>query len=154
MPNKKTDADSSITNEPNTISTEESFLHEIDMLIVKNKKMEAMKLYQKSKKLSLLDATKYIKSRAARLESNSTEIKRICTQCSKAWHSLIKREKALTTDATLTAVSGAGNCCNPAARLQANRNSQAINDNLTQLRRCPSCGSAKYTETIIFHDVD
>ena len=145
----KTESGTSLEDEQDS---RESFLHEIDNLILKNKKMEALKLYQKSTGAHIQDARKYIDSQTNRLNKPSNEFKRVCSQCSKVWHSLIKREKELTTEATLTAIGGAGNCCNPAASLQANRNRHAISDTLSQLRKCPECGSAKYTETIVFHN--
>lgn len=81
------------------------------------------------------------------------EYKRVCNGCNKVWHSLVEREAKLDTTKR--------NCCNDQDKAnegsiftnaQARRNLQSRDDSLSELRKCPVCGSNNYTETISYYE--
>ena len=93
------------------------------------------------------------------------EYRRTCQVCGKVWHSLMSREKQLTTRMTrdkLTKVGGAmesvGSCMScgkvgsgTATTTQAVRNLDANQNEMLRLKSCPECSSANYREEVIEH---
>lgn len=79
------------------------------------------------------------------------EYKRICNECSKVWHSLVEREKQLTTNLAGDFCGVCGTCGSP-HQAQYSRNFDANNNSLAQLKKCPQCGSGNYTETAIYYE--
>jgi len=80
------------------------------------------------------------------------EFKRKCNGCGKVWHSLYDREKRIEKDMNLNNFQILGNCCNPSAQLQAKRNVEAGQDNLSKLKKCPECGSGNYNEEVLIYE--
>jgi len=82
------------------------------------------------------------------------EYKRKCNQCGKVWHSLIAREKAIENVSTCDACVQGSSACNGDLQTatQSQRNREAKQTTLQDLRRCPECGSANYTEKIITYE--
>src|SRR5215213_2122354 len=88
------------------------------------------------------------------------EYQRQCMGCGKVWHSLVSREKALSTkqagDTLMmcgSAMQSCGSCgtVGSGTQAQASRNLDANAAELHRLRSCPQCGSASYQERIIDH---
>lgn len=77
------------------------------------------------------------------------EYKRTCRSCSKVWHSLLSREDQIKRDEESNNCNVCAQCCNPSAQLQAKRNVEANQSELSRLKRCPECGSANYDEIIV-----
>jgi hypothetical protein len=75
------------------------------------------------------------------------EIRRKCSNCGKVWHSLASREAQINLAQLEASCSTLGNCCG--ANSQNMRNMSANRDSLAQLRTCPECKSANYTEEIV-----
>ena len=78
------------------------------------------------------------------------EFRRTCTHCGKVWHSLVSREVQINQMQLQAAVS-AINCCGP-NQSQDMRNMAATGDSLAQLKSCPECKSANYTEEVVGED--
>ena len=76
------------------------------------------------------------------------EYKRKCQECGKVWHSNIKIEKNLQASAGLNALSGISSLFfgGSAATSQYIRNTNAQTSEITNLKKCPNCGSTHYTE--------
>lgn len=83
------------------------------------------------------------------IKTGGREYQRQCIQCGKVWHSLIARERQVSFDQNCNNCDQVAHCCEPTARLQANRNTQATNSELDRLRKCPNCGSGTYNERIV-----
>lgn len=88
------------------------------------------------------------------------EYRRTCQVCGKVWHSLVSREKHVTsrqTNNSLLACGGAlqsvGSCglFGSGLQAQASRNADANQSELQRLRSCPECSSANYKEEVIDH---
>lgn len=79
------------------------------------------------------------------------EYKRTCNECRKVWHSLVDREKQLTTNLGVDFCGVCGTCGSP-HQAQYSRNFDANNSSLAQLKKCPQCGSGNYTETAIYYE--
>jgi ribosomal protein L32 len=81
------------------------------------------------------------------------EYQRQCMTCGKVWHSLVAREQEISRNqkSNNCNVVAQGCGCNPAAQLQAKRNTESNQSELSNLRKCPQCGSAKFNERIINH---
>jgi hypothetical protein len=81
------------------------------------------------------------------------EYQRQCQVCGKTWHSLLQRETEIDRDkkSNNCNVIAQGCGCNPAAQLQAKRNAESNQSELSNLKKCPQCGSANYNERIIDH---
>jgi len=79
------------------------------------------------------------------------EYQRTCRTCGKVWHSLASRERQLKGNEFCSNcdVVGQGCGCNPSAQLQAQRNLEASQSELSRLQRCPNCGSSNYYEKIV-----
>jgi uncharacterized protein YbaR (Trm112 family) len=82
-------------------------------------------------------------------KTHVAEYKRVCNQCHKIWHSLASREGALQDD---VANNNCSSCGDDRQRAQYKRNVQATQTTLSQLKSCPECGSAHYTETTLYYD--
>ena len=81
------------------------------------------------------------------------EYKRVCNECGKVWHSLVEREKIIQDKMTSNFCLMCGTCnSNDSAFAQHNRNLDANANTLTDLRKCPECGSGNYTETTIYYE--
>ncbi|MCK9568001.1 hypothetical protein M0R72_03535 [Candidatus Pacearchaeota archaeon] len=78
------------------------------------------------------------------------EYERECNKCGKIWHSLKKDEENLIGQQKLNGLIGFSTAFsgNLATSAQANRNAQASNDRLKDLKKCPKCGSQNYSEKI------
>jgi RNA polymerase subunit RPABC4/transcription elongation factor Spt4 len=93
-------------------------------------------------------------------QKQSHEIRRTCKYCGKVWHSSTSRESNLVSgigwDSGIGAVgffSSAGKKRGISATYsQSRRNVQAQREVLENLRRCPNCGSSKYTEEMVHDD--
>ncbi len=77
------------------------------------------------------------------------QYKRTCKAWGKVWYSLKSREDALKSR------SGCGYCCNTcfsgsdrSAQMQAERNKEATEYEITKLLQCPACNSSVYIEEI------
>jgi len=81
------------------------------------------------------------------------EYRRTCRVCGKIWHSLLDREKVIKNDVKNNQCEGITTCCNPAARIQVQRNIAAQDSEISRLRTCPVCKSANYSEEIVVHDL-
>jgi DNA-directed RNA polymerase subunit RPC12/RpoP len=79
------------------------------------------------------------------------EYKRVCNECGKVWHSLADREKEITAGLFGDFCGLCGTCGSP-NQAQYSHNFDANNSTLTQLRKCPKCGSGNYLETIIYYE--
>jgi hypothetical protein len=77
------------------------------------------------------------------------EYRRECRQCGQVWHSLMKREAELARKESDSKTDVCCNCCDPNAQLQAKRNRDATQSELTRLKMCPKCQSSNYKETIV-----
>ena len=77
------------------------------------------------------------------------EYRRTCLSCGKVWHSLVSREKQIAQDQKSNKCAEIGQCCNPSARLQARRNVEAGESELSRLKRCPECQSGRYKEEVV-----
>jgi len=80
------------------------------------------------------------------------EYKRKCQECGKIWHSNLKNEKHLNTTAGLNALAGLSNIFfgnSASTTAQYTRNVNAQSSEITNLKKCPSCGSTNYSEGII-----
>jgi hypothetical protein len=81
------------------------------------------------------------------------EYKRVCNGCNKVWHSLVERETKLdTSKANCCNDQDMANECSFITNAQARRNIQSREDSLSELRKCPVCGSNNYTETIEYYN--
>jgi len=78
------------------------------------------------------------------------EFRRTCSHCGKVWHSLVSREMQIGLAQTEAACSTLGNCCG--SNSQNMRNMSANSDTLAEIRSCPECKSANYTEEIVGED--
>lgn len=82
------------------------------------------------------------------------EYKRTCTACGKVWHSLVAREKELTTAVGCSGCQECGSACGDRPALaQFEHNTASRQDVLIKLRTCPNCGSRIYREEIISHEI-
>ena len=77
------------------------------------------------------------------------EYQRTCKNCGKVWHSLVSRERQLKGKEFCSNCDVVAQCCNPSAQLQAERNRDASQSELSRLQRCPNCGSSNYYEEIV-----
>ncbi len=82
------------------------------------------------------------------------EYKRKCNQCGRVWHSLVKREKQLSTSSILSSLLGVGTALvgNIGASTQSQRNVDAQFESLDKIKKCPNCGSGDYKEEIIVYE--
>lgn len=112
----------------------------------KNKKKEIEKLNIKEKEKEENKA-KEIKEEMSKV----MEYKRKCNQCGKVWHSLVKEERMLGRNVLFDSLISVGTAIegNIGASTQASRNTDANRSSLSNLKKCPNCGSADYTEEII-----
>jgi hypothetical protein len=83
--------------------------------------------------------------------AGTQEYRRTCMVCGKVWHSLVAREAQISRNEKANTCNAVGQCCNPAAQLQAKRNLEANQSEIAQLHQCPNCHSANYQEVIIDH---
>lgn len=79
------------------------------------------------------------------------EYRRTCAACGKVWHSLVSREAEIerTNRTTNWMRLGAGLSGQSSTLLQANRNLDANESTLAQIRQCPNCLSSNYRQEII-----
>lgn len=88
------------------------------------------------------------------LENKVQEYKRKCNQCGKVWHSLLSREEKMKqqskSDSWVQGLTACGGDLQTASQSQRNR--EAKEQTLADLKKCPSCGSGDYTEEIIAYD--
>jgi len=88
------------------------------------------------------------------------EYKRKCNECGKVWHSLASREekirKELRSNNCDKLVAACGMCGGHWSALgaskQAERNEQALTEELRRLRKCPECGSSNYEEEVVIYE--
>lgn len=81
------------------------------------------------------------------------EYKRVCNECNKVWHSLVEREAKLDiTKQNCCNDQDKANECSFITNAQARRNLQSRDDSLSELRKCPVCGSNNYIETISYYE--
>ncbi|MFA5302925.1 MAG: hypothetical protein WC393_00110 [Candidatus Nanoarchaeia archaeon] len=83
----------------------------------------------------------------------ASEYKRTCKRCGKVWHSLVKREKELESNKTMSELGGiaSGMTCSPFGLLAQNQYMSNRNNTkhmLEDLRKCPECGSSKYSQEL------
>jgi DNA-directed RNA polymerase subunit RPC12/RpoP len=102
-----------------------------------------------------LDASKH--ERICKKIDNSKQIqeyKRKCKQCGKVWHSLVLREKQMEKQNQCDACVQCSTAFNGdlTTATQSQRNREAKEQTLANLRRCPSCGSQNYKEEIISYE--
>ncbi|MCX6818209.1 MAG: hypothetical protein NTU57_05125 [Candidatus Aenigmarchaeota archaeon] len=87
-------------------------------------------------------------------EKHVQEYKRKCNQCGKVWHSLVSREKQIEKqnkcDACVQGSSACGGDLQTATQSQRNREAKEMT--LQDLKKCPQCGSANYSEEIITYE--
>lgn len=79
------------------------------------------------------------------------EYKRVCNECGKVWHSLVGREQQIAISMFGDAC-GLCNTCGSPHQAQYNRNIDANVDTISNLKKCPQCGSGNYSETIIYYE--
>ena len=77
------------------------------------------------------------------------EYRRTCNACGKMWHSLVSREQQIERDEKANNCQVCAQCCNPSAQLQAKRNVEANQSELSRLRACPECKSSNYNEEVV-----
>jgi len=82
------------------------------------------------------------------------EFKRKCKRCGKVWYSLVKEEKHFIKQTFLTSIIGFFTIFkgNDTGVLQAGRNIDSLQEQLSRANRCPNCGSTNYTEEISTYD--
>jgi len=76
---------------------------------------------------------------------------RTCKSCGQVWYSLVSRENKLTSKKTSYKVEVCWRTCDVldcGGRGKAQRNRDAVDSELTNLRRCPKCGSSNYNQEI------
>ena len=76
------------------------------------------------------------------------EYKRKCNRCGKVWHSLVSDEKSLKSQSVANALIGLGSIGSTFSGLYSNK-SLDTSDKLSNLKKCPECGSQDYSEEII-----
>lgn len=79
------------------------------------------------------------------------EIKRICNQCGKVWHTLAEREVELATNMGLDACNMCGTCGSP-HQAQYSHNFDSNEKELLETKKCPNCKSSDYKEEVIYYE--
>jgi hypothetical protein len=101
----------------------------------------------------------FVKKDKEQTSKYTKEYKRKCNQCGKVWHSSVSREEetkeSLKTNRFLEIASGfgmlGGNWSALGSATQTQRNKSALQKELTNLKKCPKCGSQNYNEEIIIY---
>ncbi len=88
------------------------------------------------------------------------EYKRTCKECGKVWHVLTSREEKILQDIKINnsnkVAAGLGMCGGNYAALgaatQTQRNEQALQEELSRLKKCPNCSSGNYSEKVVAYE--
>ena len=104
----------------------------------------------KNKQEQITGKKKEVDKKKEPVEITIREYKRTCNECGKVWHSLVEREKQVAIGSFWNAIAGVGTAIggNYGATGQFSRNSDAQQQELVNLKRCPNCGSSNYKEEI------
>lgn len=86
---------------------------------------------------------------ASSVAQGQIEFRRQCRACKTVWHSLLAREKQISSSEKANCCGVISFCGNPSAQTQAVHNLEANRSEMARLRSCPKCGSANYDEGII-----
>lgn len=123
---------------------------------IKNERKIARREEEKAREQAAEYTARIQESRAVsspQLLTNNTrrvgEYRRTCRSCGKIWHSLLSRERQLNYQEFSSSCDSVAHCCNPSARLQAQRNQHDNQAEIVRLKRCPECNSSNYDEVVV-----